>query len=171
MNPLRNYLYNETFFLTKKELVHVSSIRSTTAEGYQPQSKQARSGLSHEANNQYGEGILERCCCVWGPTCIKMPGIAMCAIYRRGADSWQRFSTTANTNISHRNYFASSFIHCRKYFAVSIICCTKIFAKFIFVALNNYENILITKISRFTVTQFTKHSISEFFWCIKSTNN
>ena len=70
LTPLRNYLYNE-IFLTK-ELVHESAIRSTTAEEYQHQSKQARSRLPHEANNQYGGGrILERRCCVRGSTCIE----------------------------------------------------------------------------------------------------
>ena len=42
--PLQNYSY---IFLTKKELVHASSIRSTTPEEYQHQSKQARSRLPH----------------------------------------------------------------------------------------------------------------------------
>ena len=36
---------------------------STTAED---QSKQARSRLPHQVNNQYGGGILERHCCVRG---------------------------------------------------------------------------------------------------------
>ena len=49
LTPLWNYLYSK-IFLTK-ELVHASSIRSTTAEEYQRQSKQARSRLPHEANN------------------------------------------------------------------------------------------------------------------------
>ena len=48
-------------------------------------------------------------------------------------------------------YFAGLFIHCRKYFAGLIISCTKYFAIFIFVALSDYENILTTKISIFTV--------------------
>ena len=64
----------------KKELVHASSIRLTTAEEYRHQSKEARSRLPHEASNQYGEGILERRCCVRGSTCIKTHGIAMHAI-------------------------------------------------------------------------------------------
>ena len=55
------------------------------------------------------------------------------------------------TNTLYCDYFAGSFIHCRKYFAVLIIRCTKTFAKFIFIALNDYESILTTKISRFTV--------------------
>ena len=44
------------------------------------QSKEARSKLPHEASNQYGEGIVERRCCVRGSTCIKTHGIAMHAI-------------------------------------------------------------------------------------------
>ena len=55
------------------------------------------------------------------------------------------------------NYFAGLFIRCRKYFASLIIRCTKYFAKFIFVALNDYENILTTKISRFTVSSCSGH--------------
>ena len=42
LTPLRNFLYNE-IFLMNKELVHARSIRSTTAEEYQQQSKQVRS--------------------------------------------------------------------------------------------------------------------------------
>ena len=52
----------------------------TTAEEYHHQSKQARSRLPLEANNQYGGGILERRCCVQGSTCIKTHGIAMRAV-------------------------------------------------------------------------------------------
>ena len=55
------------------------------------------------------------------------------------------------TNVLYRNYFAGLIIHCRKYFAVLNIRCTKIFAKFIFVPLTDYESILTTKISVFTV--------------------
>ena len=55
------------------------------------------------------------------------------------------------TNILYRNYFAGLIIRCRKYFAVLIIRCTKILAKFIFIALNDCENILAMKISRFMV--------------------
>ena len=55
------------------------------------------------------------------------------------------------TTISYCSYFAGLIIRCKKYFAVLFICCTKIFVKFIFVALNDYENILTTKISIFTV--------------------
>ena len=72
------------------------------------------------------------------------------------------------TNISYRNYFADSF-HCRKYFAVLIyIRCTKIFAKLIFVALNDYENILPPKISRFTVIHHTHwyvHNFTALVYC------
>ena len=63
LTPLQIFLYNE-IFLTKKELVRASSIHSTTAEEYQHQSKQVRSRLPHEANIQYGGGILEWECYV-----------------------------------------------------------------------------------------------------------
>ena len=80
-------------------------------------------------------------------------------------ESTQRCSTAENAlifrtaYISYHNYFAGSFVHCRKYFTVLINRCTKIFAKFIFVALNDYENILTTKISRFMV-----HLFLSFLW-------
>ena len=126
----------------------------TTAEEYQLQSQQARSRLPHEVNNQYGGGILGRRCCVRGSMCIKTHWIAMRAvgevmIYEQELTTLQYHSKC--TNISYRNYFTGSFIHCRNYFAVLIIRCKTIFAKFIFVALDDYENILTTKISRFTV--------------------
>ena len=84
--------------------------------------------MPHEANNQYGGGILERRCCVQRSTCIKTHGIAMRAvgevlIYERELTMLQYHSKC--TNISHCNYFTSLFIHCRKYFTVVIIPCTK----------------------------------------------
>ena len=91
LTSLRNYLYNE-IFLTKKELVHVSLIRSTTAEEYQHQSKQARSTctacrLPHKANNHYGGGTYT---CILHVHCILyIYYTSMCII-----------------------------IHCRKYYAV-----------------------------------------------------
>ena len=83
LTPLRNCLYKENF-LAKKDLVHASSIRLTTANDYQHQSKQARSTLSNKAKNQYHGDILEQRCCVGGSTCIKMHGIVMRAV--GGAD-------------------------------------------------------------------------------------
>ena len=78
-----------------------------------------------------------------------MRAVGEVLIHERKLTTFQYHSK--RTNISYRNYFAVSFIHCRKFFAVLIICCTKMFAKFIFVALNTYENLLTMKISRFTV--------------------
>ena len=127
----------------KKELVHASSIHSTTAEEYYHQSKQARSRLPHEANNQYGGCVLERHYCVRRYHVYKDAWdapVREVLICERELTTLQYHSKC--TNILYRNYFAGLIIHCIKYFAVLIICCTKFFAKFIFVALNNYENIL-----------------------------
>ena len=108
----------------------MSSIRLTIAEEYQHKSKQARSRLLHvhEANNQYGGGILERRCCVQGSMCIKTHRIVMRAvgemlIYERELTTIQYHGKY--TNLLYCNYFAGSFIHCRKYFPVLIICCKK----------------------------------------------
>ena len=63
--------------------------------------------------------------------------------------------------ISFRNYFAVLIILCRKCFALLFVCCTKIFVKFIFVAFNDYDNILTMKISRFTVVLVSKGTGNE----------
>ena len=110
LTSLRNYFYIE-IFLTK-ELVHASSIRSTTVR-------------LHKANNQYGGGILERHCCVQGEHVYKDAwdaAVGEVLIYEQELTTLQEHSKF--TSISYRNYFAGLIIQCRKYFTVSIICCT-----------------------------------------------
>ena len=149
------------------ELVHVSLIHSTTAEEYQHQSKQARSRLPHEVNNLYGGGILERCCCLQGYHVYKDAWVAVVGkvlIYMDERELTTLQYHSKCTNISYRNYFAGLIIRCKKYFAVLIIRCTKIFAKFFFIIVNDYENILIMKISRLTAHSIYMNHCPNFLW-------
>ena len=124
----------------------------TTAED---QSKQARSRLPHQVNNQYRGGILKRRCCVQGYHVYKdmwEAAVGEVLICEREPDN---ASNRYAVDAKRRNYcwtFASrtnKCVRCRKCFTGLIICCTKYFAIFIFVALSDYENILTMKISRF----------------------
>ena len=85
----------------------------TTAEEYQHQSKQVRSRLPHEANNQYGGGILERRCCVQGYHMYKdtwNATVGEVLIYEQELTSLQYHSKC--TSISYCTYFAGLIVRC-----------------------------------------------------------
>ena len=94
-------LFIQQHFLTK-ELVHASSICLTIEEEYQHQSKQARSRLPYEANNQCGGGVLEQRCCVWAyfqayfPTSARTLGLYLHVCTSKGV-GWSY--TTVNSLI------------------------------------------------------------------------
>ena len=109
-----------------------------------------------EKGGRRGTAFTSRRVHVWyihvfeGIACIKAHGMQLQERCWFMNESWQHFSTTANAVIFCTVIILQGWSFAVKKFRCFNYSLYKNFAEFLFVAFNNRENILTTKISRFT---------------------